>query len=362
MRNWEVLQLKPTPYHLPTTAYHKTNEMARSSHFTRQMKWRALSPFLHHKTNEMARSVALALALFLAAVSPAGAGLRLNGGSMSDGAGLSAAGRGHDLDALRARYAAEELAPHARSVDLDALRASYSTPSDARGEGGGYSITGGDLDELRRGYGGRARRRRRDAGESDGLGSGRRRTPGRKGRSASDTTAPRGVERAVPRVDTSHDERAAGVCRQGMLARLREVLGQCLPVFVHARAEGAEEAGCTGYTHPTTRTRTEEPPRRGNLAEHRVHAPRKGDENSELRGRILDSALEELGVDPRTLQDDDAAGNPARKAYYSFINPRPDKQMLGVRETLARGARRFAKQVAVLDRAYRSAGHTLKII
>ena len=300
---------------------------------------------------------ALTLALFLAAVSPAGAGLRLDGGSMSDGGGLSAAGRGHDLDALRARYAGEDLAPQARSVDLDALRAGYITPGGEGGEGGGYSVTGGDLDELRRGYGGRARRRSRDAGGSDRLGSGRRRTVGREGRSASGgtRTAPRGEERAVPRDGTSDDERAAGVCRQGMLALLWEVLGQCLPVHALAGAGGAaEEAGSTGRTHSAARTRTEEPARRGNLAEHRVHAPRKGDENSELRGRMLDSALEELGVDPRTLQDDDAAGNPARKAYYSFINPRPDKQMLGVRETLARGARRFAQQVAFLDRAYRS--------
>ena len=160
--------------------------------------------------------------------------------------------------------------------------------------------------------------------------------------------------RAVPRErDDVNNERAASFHRMGLLARIRKILWQCLPVLaggVDAPPAAAEAAVRRGILAGEGRA---ERGGRGNLAEHRVHAPRKGDELSERRARMLDSALQDLGIDPLTLQDDDAAGNPARKAYYSFINPRPDKRMLGVRETLARAARRSAQQVAFLDRAYR---------
>jgi 23S rRNA (guanosine2251-2'-O)-methyltransferase len=269
---------------------------------------------------------ALALAM-LPAYWPVVVGLRLAGGS--DGGGLIAEGCGQDLDVLRTGYSMPE----------------------GEGEKGRLGVGSGDLDELRRGYNGRARGRSRDAVERDGNeGEEEKENERREEWSKASLEKGRGVPRAT---DDVSNQRAASFHRMGLLALIRKIFGQCLPVLageVDAPPAAAEAAVRRGILAGGGRA---ERGGRGNLAEHRVHAPRKGDELSERRARMLDSALQDLGIDPLTLQDDDAAGNPARKAYYSFINPRPDKRMLGVRETLARAARRSAQQVAFLDRAYR---------
>ena len=231
---------------------------------------------------------------------------------------------------------------------MDAL----SGMPEGEGEKGRLGVGSGDLDELRRGYTGRARGRSRDAVERDGNEQEEEEKRNERREGWSKASLEKG--RAVPRErDDVNNERAASFHRMGLLARIRKILWQCLPVLaggVDAPPAAAEAAVRRGILAGGGRA---ERGGRGNLAEHRVHAPRKGDELSERRARMLDSALQDLGIDPLTLQDDDAAGNPARKAYYSFINPRPDKRMLGVRETLARAARRSAQQVAFLDRAYR---------
>ena len=141
-------------------------------------------------------------------------------------------------------------------------------------------------------------------------------------------------------------QQSAPVCYRRLLSRLLAWAQPCLPVMDGASGEGkaAESQRLAASSDADGGAKTLQPSLwRLNSARHEVREPRRGDDLSEERAVALDLALHDLGVDVRALQD--AEGNPARKAYYSFINPRAGKRVLGVRESLAHGARRFAAQV-----------------
>jgi len=283
---------------------------------------------------------------------------------------MHASSRGSDLDLLRQDYAECSRV----ALDLDALRRAYATSADPGGVGG--IGAGGDLDALRRGYSGR------EGGQWSSA------MPGADG---GEPVQIEGLGRERP-----------GLSRWA--AGLLGVFGSCLPVFESESASSAEDEGkgvlsnvvgdevrvrsgleesgnepgessrtraatartyscrtdtdaCAGQTPPKPCLRPLCPSNlavRRNLAVHEVHAPRAGDESSEVRALLMDRELEACGVDVQLLREDDVGGNPARKAYFSFINPRANKRVLGVRETLEQGARRIAAQVALLDRAYRT--------
>ena len=170
-----------------------------------------------------------------------------------------------------------------------------------------------------------------------------------------DDTAQRvdGVHWSAVRPNLAHagnaekvSQQSAPVCYRRLLSRLLAWARPCLPVIdgasgegetakSHRLAAGSDAAGGAQTLQPSLW--------RLNSARHEVREPRPGDDLSEERAVALDLALHDLGVDVRALQD--AEGNPARKAYYSFINPRAGKRVLGVHESLAHGARRFAAQV-----------------
>eukprot|EP00466_Bigelowiella_natans_P005401 jgi/Bigna1/75712/fgenesh1_pg.36_\ len=97
--------------------------------------------------------------------------------------------------------------------------------------------------------------------------------------------------------------------------------------------------------------------RQHNVNYHRADAGGNADE----RRTLLDSALEqygmrEIGGDPRELNDDDgkvassSLGNPAIKAYMSFIYPKPNTAMHV--HSLKKHAQLIAAQVMMLNREH----------
>ena len=84
-------------------------------------------------------------------------------------------------------------------------------------------------------------------------------------------------------------------------------------------------------------------------ASHVVGEPRDGDDMSEDRAALLDVALKQQGEDARDVLSPEFAGTAARRAYLSFVNPRPGK-VSNSKETLEQAAARVAVQVCLFQK------------
>ncbi len=84
-------------------------------------------------------------------------------------------------------------------------------------------------------------------------------------------------------------------------------------------------------------------------ASHVVGEPREGDDMSEERAALLDVALERQGEDAREILSPEFAGTAARRAYLSFVNPRPGK-VSNSKETPEQAAARVAVQVCLFQK------------
>lgn len=324
-------------------------------------------------------------------------GLRLTSGI--DGAQLSSVGRGgggggRDLDEMRTAYCSGHSAG-AALFDLDVSRKGYATPEGEGVEGGG-GIGASDLDVRRRGYGGGLyMRHRRGKAEEDmhavghiqseeGIGrnaglcaaverqasdqavdlDARRRGRGafcglfeRHTHTYTKTYGSASMRReAEEDAGAAHQIQCAEVASRnaGIRAAVETLLlqvttsvstlvHQCLPINMRATTAGPYDSSSDGISGGNECEQ--------NLPRHQVHAPREGDAQSQMRRELLDSFLQELGVDVKALREDEFSGNPARKAYFSFINPRRGKSgVLSGGESLAQRARRYAAQISFLHR------------
>jgi len=90
-------------------------------------------------------------------------------------------------------------------------------------------------------------------------------------------------------------------------------------------------------------------------AAHNIGSPRIANNDSSRRQRAMDEQLESLGVNvSELLFSSHFEGSPARKAYWSFVNPREGVQTHSPLEPFENAVKRYASQILFLDRGHRA--------